>query len=182
MQKKARMCRKKRSPRQSKRMPYRLSRTIRRTALKALRLRRRRQLSWRWRPERFCTQKISRRKEYPASITKLMTVLIALENGNLDDTVTFSQEAVYSIEPGSSHLGIRPDEQLSLRQSLFGHYACIGKRYLKRCGRAYRRNDRPLCGDDEPESSGAWMPEHTTLSTHMDSTMTTTTHAPTIWR
>ena len=59
-------------------------------------------------------------KEYPASITKLMTVLIALENGNLDDTVTFSQEAVYSIEPGSSHLGIRPDEQLSLRQSLFG--------------------------------------------------------------
>lgn len=59
-------------------------------------------------------------KEYPASITKLMTVLVALENGNLNDTVTFSQEAVYSIEPGSSHLGIRPDEQLSLRQSLFG--------------------------------------------------------------
>lgn len=59
-------------------------------------------------------------KEYPASITKLMTVLVALENGNLDDTVTFSQEAVYSIEPGSSHLGIRPEEQLSLRQSLFG--------------------------------------------------------------
>ncbi|MCI7812437.1 MAG: D-alanyl-D-alanine carboxypeptidase [Lachnospiraceae bacterium] len=59
-------------------------------------------------------------KEYPASITKLMTVLVALENGNLNDTVTFSQEAVYSIEPGSSHLGIRPGEQLSLRQSLFG--------------------------------------------------------------
>lgn len=59
-------------------------------------------------------------KEYPASITKLMTVLVALENGNLNDTVTFSQEAVYSIEPGSSHLGIRPDEKLSLRQSLFG--------------------------------------------------------------
>ena len=59
-------------------------------------------------------------KEYPASITKLMTVLVALENGNLNDTVTFSEEAVYSIEPGSSHLGIRPGEQLSLRQSLFG--------------------------------------------------------------
>ncbi|MGL4790375.1 MAG: hypothetical protein ACRCW1_03105, partial [Anaerotignaceae bacterium] len=32
---------------------------------------------------------------YPASITKLMTVLLALEYGKLDETITFSRDAVF---------------------------------------------------------------------------------------
>lgn len=59
-------------------------------------------------------------KEYPASITKIMTTLLALEHGNLDDVITFSENAIYNIEPDSTHLGIQPGEQLTLRQSLYG--------------------------------------------------------------
>lgn len=59
-------------------------------------------------------------KEYPASITKIMTVLLALEKGNLSDTVTFSENAVYSIEFGSSHLGLTEGEQLTMEQCLYG--------------------------------------------------------------
>ena len=38
------------------------------------------------------------KKMFPASITKLMTILLALENGELTDEITFSHEAIYSIE------------------------------------------------------------------------------------
>ncbi len=57
---------------------------------------------------------------YPASITKIMTALLALENGNLDDVVKFSEYAVYSIEYGSSHLGLTEGEELTLEQCLYG--------------------------------------------------------------
>lgn len=60
------------------------------------------------------------KKEYPASITKIMTVLLALEKGNLSDTVTFSENAVYSIEFGSSHLGLTEGEELTMEQCLYG--------------------------------------------------------------
>lgn len=59
-------------------------------------------------------------KKYPASVTKIMTTLLALENGNLEDIVDFSVEAVYSIEYGSSHLGLTEGEQLTLEQCLYG--------------------------------------------------------------
>ena len=55
---------------------------------------------------------------YPASITKIMTTLLALENGNLSDMVTFSDDAINNTE-GS---GIARDygEQMTLEQSLYG--------------------------------------------------------------
>lgn len=59
-------------------------------------------------------------KEYPASITKIMTTLLALEKGNLKDTVKFSEYAVYSIEYNSSHLGMTEGEELTLEQCLYG--------------------------------------------------------------
>lgn len=65
-------------------------------------------------------EKNSKNKMYPASITKLMTVLLALEHGNLQDTVTFSHEAVYSIEPNSAHIAMQEGEQITLEQSLYG--------------------------------------------------------------
>jgi serine-type D-Ala-D-Ala carboxypeptidase (penicillin-binding protein 5/6) len=57
---------------------------------------------------------------YPASITKIMTTLLALENCSLDEIVTFSHNAVYSIERNSSHIGIVDDEQLTMEQCLYG--------------------------------------------------------------
>lgn len=57
-------------------------------------------------------------KMFPASITKLMTILLALEHGKLTDEITFSHNAVYSIEPGSAHIAIQEGETLTLEQVL----------------------------------------------------------------
>lgn len=57
---------------------------------------------------------------YPASITKLMTALLAIENLSPDDTITFSTDAIYGIERGSSHIGIQVGEQLTVDQALHG--------------------------------------------------------------
>lgn len=56
-------------------------------------------------------------KMYPASITKIMTAMLVLENGNLDDEITFS-DVVYDIESDSSHAGIQPGEKMTVRQAL----------------------------------------------------------------
>ena len=55
---------------------------------------------------------------YPASITKLMTILLALENGQLTDEITFSHDAIYNIEQGSAHIAIQEGETLTLEQVL----------------------------------------------------------------
>lgn len=55
---------------------------------------------------------------YPASVTKLLTTLIAVENCNLDEIVTFSDEAVFSIPYASSHIAIDPGEKLTVDQCL----------------------------------------------------------------
>ena len=57
-------------------------------------------------------------KYYPASITKIMTAMVALENGNLDDVIVYGN-SVYELEEGSSHVGIKPEEEMTLRQSLY---------------------------------------------------------------
>lgn len=59
-------------------------------------------------------------KEYPASITKIMTTLVALENGKLDSKVKFSDWAVNSLEEGSSRLWMEVGEKITLRQALYG--------------------------------------------------------------
>lgn len=58
-------------------------------------------------------------KRYPASLTKVMTCLVALENGNLDDMVTVGEECK-DIEYGSSVCEIQPGDVLSLRELLLG--------------------------------------------------------------
>ncbi|MBE6008269.1 MAG: D-alanyl-D-alanine carboxypeptidase [Lachnospiraceae bacterium] len=63
-------------------------------------------------------QKQSNKKQYPASITKLMTVLLALENADPSDIMTFSRNAVFSIERNSNHIAIDVDERLSVMDGL----------------------------------------------------------------
>ena len=46
------------------------------------------------------------KQAYPASITKLMTALLVMEHCAMDEQVVFSRNAVYSIERGSSNLGL----------------------------------------------------------------------------
>jgi D-alanyl-D-alanine carboxypeptidase len=56
---------------------------------------------------------------YPASITKVLTALIALEKGNLEDVVTVSEFAVNSIGM-TSHIALVPGEKLTLRDAMYG--------------------------------------------------------------
>lgn len=59
------------------------------------------------------------KRQYPASITKLLTCLVAAENSELTDIVTFSHEAVFGIEAGSSHIGIDEGEQLTMEECYY---------------------------------------------------------------
>lgn len=59
------------------------------------------------------------KKQYPASITKLMTVLLALENYNPQKTIKFSKNAVFGIERNSSHIAADVDEELTLEQCMY---------------------------------------------------------------
>ncbi len=59
-------------------------------------------------------------KYYPASITKIMTATLSLENLKYEDIVTFSHDAVFSIEPGSSAGYLNEGEQITVEQCLYG--------------------------------------------------------------
>lgn len=59
-------------------------------------------------------------RHYPASITKVMTALLTLENAKLDEEVTFSHYAVYSIEYGSSSIARDEGEILTVEECLYG--------------------------------------------------------------
>lgn len=57
---------------------------------------------------------------YPASTTKIMTSLLAMELGNLDDIVEFSHEAVFSVPTDGSNMGMDEGESLTLEECLYG--------------------------------------------------------------
>jgi len=58
-------------------------------------------------------------KSYPASTTKLLTCLIAAENAKLNETVSFSHDAVFSIERDSSNIGIDPGQSMPMEDCLY---------------------------------------------------------------
>ena len=55
---------------------------------------------------------------YPASITKLMTALLVLENCQLGDTVTFSRTATENLESGAVSLKLTEGDKLTVEQCL----------------------------------------------------------------
>ncbi|PHV71499.1 hypothetical protein CS063_05485 [Sporanaerobium hydrogeniformans] len=65
-------------------------------------------------------QKNAEDRHYPASITKLMTALLTIENLKPTDRVTFSKEAIYGIERGSSHIALDVGEEITVDQALHG--------------------------------------------------------------
>ena len=59
-------------------------------------------------------------QEYPASITKLLTGLVVVENASMDDQVTFSHDAVYNVEDGSGNkLQLEEGDVLSVKDCLY---------------------------------------------------------------
>lgn len=57
---------------------------------------------------------------YPASITKILTALVALENSELTDEVLFSEDSISFLEYGDAHIGMTPGEILSMEDALYG--------------------------------------------------------------
>lgn len=56
---------------------------------------------------------------YPASITKIMTALVAIKYGNPEDMVTVTEDAVIT-ESGATLCHIKPGDVLSMEQLLYG--------------------------------------------------------------
>ncbi|HEX6797096.1 MAG TPA: serine hydrolase [Ktedonobacterales bacterium] len=55
-----------------------------------------------------------------ASCTKIMTALLAVERGNLDQMVTIGADAAALAAPGNSYMGVSQGEKISLLDLLYG--------------------------------------------------------------
>lgn len=69
---------------------------------------------------RYIYGKNTEEKLYPASTTKMMTAILALESGKMNDTVTATYEALESITLEDSHMGILIGENLTMTDLLNG--------------------------------------------------------------
>lgn len=58
-------------------------------------------------------------KIYPTSMVKLMTALVALENGNLDDVVTCTWQVLNQVPIGVLGAGLKSGEQITVRDLLY---------------------------------------------------------------
>ena len=56
---------------------------------------------------------------YPASTTKIMTCLLAVENSSLDEMVSFSNNAVFGIDRGSSNVGMDVGQQITMEEAIY---------------------------------------------------------------
>lgn len=68
--------------------------------------------------EKVLYSKNATEKMYPASTTKILTAILAIENCNLDDVVTVPYEAISTISSGYSVAALQAGEQLTVRQLL----------------------------------------------------------------
>ena len=59
-------------------------------------------------------------KMYPASTTKMLTCLLAAENLNLKDTITFSESAIAAVPADGSNIGMSVGETITVEESLYG--------------------------------------------------------------
>lgn len=57
---------------------------------------------------------------YPASTTKIMTCLLAAQNCDLNEKVTFSHSAVYDVPTDGSNMGMDQGETITLEQAMYG--------------------------------------------------------------
>lgn len=65
-------------------------------------------------------------RKYPASMTKVMTALVALEYGNLSDVITFSENAVNEIPSDATKAGFAVGDQATLEEVLYGLFMASG--------------------------------------------------------
>lgn len=68
---------------------------------------------------RILYERASEEKIYPASITKLMTAILVVENCELDEIVTVSENAVRSVSSGYVNANLQVGEQLTVEDLMY---------------------------------------------------------------
>lgn len=58
-------------------------------------------------------------KRFPASITKIMTTLLCIENCTMNETITFKESEVLNLESGASNIDTKVGETLTIEQCLY---------------------------------------------------------------
>lgn len=56
---------------------------------------------------------------YPASITKIMTGLLSIENLNMNDTITYTDDILKSLPSDASKLGVLSGETTTIHDALY---------------------------------------------------------------
>lgn len=64
-------------------------------------------------------EKDAHSQAFPASTTKIMTALLAIENCSMDDVITFSRAAANSYKWDEANTGTREGEQFTMEQALY---------------------------------------------------------------
>ncbi len=120
------------------------------------------------------------KKEYPASITKIMTALVAIENSSLSEVVTFSKSAVMNLERGASTANIKVGEKMTMEQTLYAvllasaNEACNGvaehiagsvNNFVKMMNT--RAKELGCTGTHFANANGLWMKNHYTTAHDM---------------
>lgn len=120
------------------------------------------------------------KKQYPASITKIMTSLVAIENSSMSETVTYSKSAVLNLESGASNIGLVPGEKMTMEESLYAillmsaNEACNGvaehiagsiDNYVNLMNQ--RAKELGCTGTHFANTNGLWMKNHYTTAHDM---------------
>lgn len=63
---------------------------------------------------------------YPASITKILTALVALEHNELTDVVTITPEDYNFLKSGDNHIGLKNKEEITMEDALHGTLLASG--------------------------------------------------------
>ena len=88
-------------------------------------------------------------QRYPASITKILTALLIIENKQMTDTVTFGEHAVSESIPGNARINVQLGETITVEDALHAillasqmslHTAC--HRHCRKRGRFRRHDER----------------------------------------
>ncbi|MBR6402916.1 MAG: D-alanyl-D-alanine carboxypeptidase [Eubacterium sp.] len=65
-------------------------------------------------------EKNAHQQLYPAQITKILTCLLALEKGNVNDSITISDSVMSQFDPNTSFVGLEAGETVSLNDLIYG--------------------------------------------------------------
>lgn len=71
-------------------------------------------------------EKNCHKQHYPASCTKVMTGLLAVEYGQWDEQITMSHEAIWGIDRDSSNIALDVGEVVSFEQLMYGMMLASG--------------------------------------------------------